>query len=77
LDQVYDESDYDACNEIADYARTLGGVVGISTQSNAERAERTVAILPGFAAKITALVDYWGDPSICSSCASVASRKSR
>ncbi len=59
LDQVYDESDYEACNAIADYARSLGDVVAISTQSNAERVERTVAILPDYAAQITALVDYW------------------
>ncbi len=59
LEQVYDPADYSACHAIADYARTIPGVVAVSTQSNAERNQRTVAILPEHATQVTALVDYW------------------
>lgn len=58
LDQVYDADDYDACHAIAEYARTLGNAVAISTQSNAERRQRTFVLLPEHA-HIAARVDYW------------------
>jgi hypothetical protein len=59
LGQIYDASDYEACHAVARYAAGLPGVVGITTQSNAERDRRTIAILPSEAKKATAMVDYW------------------
>lgn len=59
LDRVYDPDDYSACHQLAQYAGKLSGVVAISTQSNAERPQRTVAVLPKHAKRVTALVDYW------------------
>jgi hypothetical protein len=58
LEQVYDPSDYKACQLVADYARSLSGSVAVSTQSNADRQQRTLAVLPEHA-RMTALVDYW------------------
>ncbi len=58
LEQVYDPDDYEACQLVADYAQSLPGTVAISTQSNAERQQRTFAVLPGHA-HMTAPVDYW------------------
>lgn len=59
LGQIYDGSDYEACHAVAEYAAGLPGVVGITTQSNAERAQRTIAIFPSQARRATAMVDYW------------------
>jgi hypothetical protein len=59
LGQIYDGSDYEACHAVAEYAARLPGVVGVTTQSNAERGQRTVAILPSQAKRATAMVDYW------------------
>jgi hypothetical protein len=59
LEQVYHPSDYGACHKLIEFARTLPDVVAVSTQSNAERRQRTLAILPEHAQRVTALVDYW------------------
>ncbi len=59
LGQIYNESDYEACHAVAEYAAGLPGVVGVTTQSNAEREQRTIAILPSQAKRATAMVDYW------------------
>ncbi len=59
LGQIYDGSDYEACHAVAEYAASLPGVVGITTQSNGEREQRTIAILSSQADKATAMVDYW------------------
>ncbi len=59
LDDIYDSSRYDACHAVTEYARSVPNTVAISTQSNAARTRRTVAILPEHADRITGLVDYW------------------
>lgn len=46
LGQIYDGSNYEACHAIAEYAAGLSGVVGVTTQSNAKREQRTIVILP-------------------------------
>jgi len=59
LEQVYHPTDYEACHALADYARSVPGVVAIGTQSNAERQQRTVVVLPEHAASVTAPVEHW------------------
>ncbi|HEX6154029.1 MAG TPA: hypothetical protein VFZ19_10960 [Solirubrobacterales bacterium] len=59
LEEVYHPSDYTACHQLIDFARTIPGVVAVSTQSNADRRQRTIAVLPEHAPRVTALVDYW------------------
>jgi hypothetical protein len=59
LDQVYHSTDYAACHELFEFARSIPGVVAVSTQSNAERHQRTVAVLPEHVHRVTASVDYW------------------
>lgn len=59
LRQIYDGSDYEACHAVAKYAAGLPGVVGVTTQSNAEREQRTIAVLPSQTKTATAMVDYW------------------
>lgn len=59
LRQIYHPTDYSACHALIDFAREIPGVVAVSTQSNAHRRHRTVAILPEHAHRVTALVDYW------------------
>jgi hypothetical protein len=59
LEQVYHPTDYEACQAIADYAKSLPEVAAISTQSNADRSRRTFAILPESSARLTAEVDRW------------------
>lgn len=58
LEQVYDFANYGACHALMDYARSQG-VVAVETQSNADRGQRTIAILPEKARLVTGLVDYW------------------
>jgi hypothetical protein len=59
LEQVYHPTDYSACHALVEFARTNPEVVAISTQSNADRQQRTIAVLPEHARGVTALVDYW------------------
>lgn len=59
LDQVYHQTDYSGCHRLIDFARSLPEVVAVSTQSNAERGRRTIAVLPEHVERITAQVDYW------------------
>lgn len=59
LEQIYHPTDYSGCQSLAEFARTVPGVVAISTQSNADRAQRTIAILPEHVPRVTGLVDYW------------------
>jgi hypothetical protein len=59
LEEIYHPTDYAACHALAEFARGIPGVVAISTQSNADRVQRTVAVLPEHAPRVTALVDYW------------------
>lgn len=59
LEEVYHPTDYTATHQLIDLARSTPGVVAISTQSNADRAQRTIAVLPEHAHQVTALVDYW------------------
>jgi hypothetical protein len=59
LGQIYDETNYEACHAIAEYASGLPGIVGITTQSNAEREQRTIVVLPSHAKTATAMVDHW------------------
>lgn len=59
LEQVYADTDYSGCHRLIDFARSVPGVVAVSTQSNADRRNRTIAILPEHAHRVTALVDYW------------------
>lgn len=59
LKQVYHPTDYEACQTIADYAKSLPEVAAISTQSNADRLRRTFAILPESSNRLTAEVDRW------------------
>lgn len=59
LEEIYHPTDYSACHELIGFARSIPGVVAVSTQSNADRQQRTVAVLPEHAHRVTALVDYW------------------
>lgn len=59
LDQVYHPTNYSGCHQLIDFARTVPGVIAVSTQSNAARQQRTIAVLPEHARRVTALVDYW------------------
>jgi RES domain len=59
LDRVYHPTDYSGCHDLIDFARSIPGVVAVSTQSNADRRQRTIAILPEHVRRVTALVDYW------------------
>jgi RES domain-containing protein len=59
LDQVYHPTDYSGCHQLIDFARSIPGVVAVSTQSNAERGQRTIAVLPEHVHRITAVVDHW------------------
>jgi RES domain len=59
LDQVYHPTDYSGCHQLIDFARSIPEVVGVWTQSNAERRQRTIAVLPEHVHRITAEVDYW------------------
>jgi hypothetical protein len=59
LEQVYHPTDYSACHQLIELARRVPGVVAISTQSNADRQQRTIAVLPEHVHRVTALVDYW------------------
>lgn len=59
LEEVYHPTDYTACHRLMDFARSIPGVVAVSTQSNADRRQRTIAVLPEHADRVTALVDYW------------------
>jgi hypothetical protein len=59
LEQIYDATDYSGCHALVDFAREIPGVVAISTQSNADRRHRTIAILPEHARRVTARIDYW------------------
>lgn len=59
LEEVYDPIDYSGCHALIEFAKTIPGVVAVSTQSNADRQRRTIAILPEHAKRIAAVVDYW------------------
>lgn len=59
LEQVYHPTDYSACHRLIEFARTIPEVVAVSTQSNADRPQRTLAVLPEHAHRVTAVVDYW------------------
>lgn len=59
LEEVYHETDYGGCHKLIEFARGIPGVVAVSTQSNADRQQRTIAVLPEHAHRVTALVDYW------------------
>jgi len=59
LEEVYHPTDYSGCHKLIDYARAIPGVVAVSTQSNADRQQRTIAVLPEHARRALALVDYW------------------
>jgi hypothetical protein len=59
LEEVYHPTDYTACHRLIEFARNIPDVVAVSTQSNADRRQRTVAVLPEHADRVTALVDYW------------------
>jgi hypothetical protein len=59
LEQLYHPTDYSACHALTEFARSVPGVVAISTQSNADRGQRTIAVLPEHVPQVTALVDYW------------------
>jgi RES domain len=59
LDQLYHPTDYSGCHQLINFARSIPGVVAVSTQSNAHRQQRTFAILPEHVHRVTALVDYW------------------
>lgn len=59
LEEIYHPTDYSGCHELAEFARTVPGVVAISTQSNADRCQRTIAVLPEHVRRVTGLVDYW------------------
>lgn len=59
LAQVYHPTDYSACHELISFARGIPEVVAVSTQSNADRPQRTLAVLPEHVHRITALVEYW------------------
>lgn len=59
LEEIYHPSSYAGCHALAEFARSVTGVVAISTQSNADRPQRTIAVLPEHVPHVTALVDYW------------------
>jgi hypothetical protein len=59
LEEVYHPTDYSACHALTEFARGVPGVVAVSTQSNADRPQRTIAVLPEHVPRVTALVDYW------------------
>ena len=59
LKEVYHPTDYSGCHKLIEFARGIPGVVAVSTQSNADRRQRTIAVLPEHAHRVTALVDYW------------------
>ena len=59
LAEIYHPTDYGGCHALVEFARTVSGVVAISTQSNADRPQRTIAVLPEHVGRVTALVDYW------------------
>jgi RES domain len=59
LEQIYHPTDYSACHQLIELARSVPGVVAVSTQSNADRQQRTIAVLPEHVHHVTALVDYW------------------
>ncbi len=59
LDQVYHPTNYSGCHQLIDFARSIPGVVAVSTQSNAAPRYRTIAVLPEHARRTTALVNYW------------------
>jgi hypothetical protein len=59
LTEIYDPTDYSGCHTLAEFARSVPGVVAITTQSNADRTQRTIAVLPEHVPQVTALVDYW------------------
>jgi hypothetical protein len=59
LEEIYHPTDYGACHELISFARSIPGVVAVSTQSNADRQQRTIAVLPEHVHRVTALVDYW------------------
>lgn len=59
LEEIYHPTDYTGCHALAEFARSVPGVVAISTQSNADRSQRTIAVLPEHVPRVTALVDYW------------------
>lgn len=59
LDEVYHSTEYAACHELIKFARSISGVVAVSTQSNADRQQRTIAVLPEHVHLVTAVVDYW------------------
>ncbi|HEY5943572.1 MAG TPA: RES domain-containing protein [Solirubrobacterales bacterium] len=59
LGEVYHPTNYSACHQLIEFARSIPDVVAVSTQSNADRPQRTLAILPEHVHRITGLVDYW------------------
>lgn len=59
LEEIYHPTDYGGCHRLIEFARSVPKVVAISTQSNADRRQRTIAVLPEHAHRVTALVDYW------------------